>query len=153
MSVEELLKSKGLALPAVAKPLASYVPAVRTGNLVFTSGQIPTESGELKFRGQVGLDLSQDEGVQAARVACLNALAAVASVAGDLDQIKQVVRVNGYVSSAAGFTDQPAVLNGASDLLIELFGERGRHSRCAVGVSELPRDAAVEIDLVVEIAS
>jgi enamine deaminase RidA (YjgF/YER057c/UK114 family) len=153
MSVEEVLRSKGLVLPAVAKPLASYVPAVRTGNLVFTSGQIPSESGELKFRGQVGLDLSQEDGVKAARMACLNALAAVASVAGDLDQVRQIVRVNGYVNSADGFTDQPTVVNGASDLLVELFGERGQHTRCAVGVSELPRNAAVEIDLVVEIAT
>lgn len=153
MSVEELLKTKGLQLPEVAKPLATYVPAVRAGNLIFTSGQIPIQSGELKYRGQVGLNLSKDDAIQAARVACLNALAAVRSLAGDLDQIKQIVRVNGYVSSADGFTDQPAVVNGASDLLVELFGERGKHSRCAVGVSELPRDSSVEIDLIVELNS
>jgi enamine deaminase RidA (YjgF/YER057c/UK114 family) len=152
MSVEERLASLGLNLPSVATPVANYVPAVRTGNLVYTSGQIPTESGELRIRGSVGLDITEDEAIGAAQTACLNALAAVKSVVGDLELVERVVRVTGYVASADGFTDQPTVVNGASDLLVEIFGDRGRHSRAAVGVYQLPRDAPVEIELVVQVA-
>jgi enamine deaminase RidA (YjgF/YER057c/UK114 family) len=132
--------------------LASYVPAVQTGNLVFTSGQLPTVRGELQRQGQVGADVTLDEAREDARTAILNALAAVKSVVGDLDRIERVVRVNGFVNSVPGFTDQPTVINGASDLLLQLFGDAGRHSRAAIGVSALPRNAAVEIDITVEVA-
>ena len=153
MSIEDRLRELGEELPPVARPLASYVPAVRTGNLVYCSGQLPTRGGELVAHGKVGVDVPVDDAVAAARVACLNALAAVASVSGGLDAIRQVIRVNGFVSSAPGFTSQPEVLNGASDFLLELFGDRGQHTRVAVGVAELPRNAPVEIDLIVEIES
>jgi enamine deaminase RidA (YjgF/YER057c/UK114 family) len=150
MSVEERLQTLGYSLPDAPAPLATYVPAVRTGNLVYTSGQLPTVSGDLKARGQVGLDLQEDEARDAARTATLNALAAIRSVVA-LDDIVRVVHVTGYVASADGFTDQPAVVNGASDLLVDLFGDAGKHSRAAVGVWLLPLGAPVEIDLIVEV--
>lgn len=152
MSVEDRLQSLGLTLPTPATPLASYVPAVQTGNLVFTSGQLPTVGGELQRRGQVGDEVTLEEAYEDARTAVLNALAAVKAVVGDLDRVTRVVRVNGFVSSALGFTDQPSVVNGASDLLVQLFGDAGQHSRAAIGVYELPRDAPVEIDIIVEVA-
>lgn len=152
MSVEETLTSMGLTLPQVAPPLASYVPAVRTGNLVFCSGQLPTIQGEMKQRGKVGGEVTLDEAYDLAQTAALNALAAVKSCIGNLDQISQVVRVTGYVSSASGFTDQPMVVNGASDFLEKVFGDKGKHTRVAVGVYQLPLNAAVEVDLVVEVA-
>lgn len=151
MTVEEKLKGMGITLPTAPSPVASYVPAVQSGNLVFSAGQIPTQRGELRWRGQVGADVSEDEAYQAASVCALNALAAIKSVIGDLDRIIRVVRVNGFVSSAEGFTNQPVVINGASDLLVELFGEAGRHSRVSVGVAQLPAGAPVEVDLVVEV--
>lgn len=151
MEIEKRIKSLGLNLPEVPKPVASYVPAVQSGNYVFTSGQIPFVKGELKYRGKIGDNLTQEEGYECARVTVLNCLAAVKSVIGDLDRIKQIVRVTGFINSAPGFQDQPKVLNGASDLLVEIFGERGKHSRLALGTSELPLGAAIEIDLIVEI--
>lgn len=150
MTVSDQLQAIGLTLPDAARPLASYVPAVRTGNLVYTSGQLPTVSGALTSSGLVGLDLDEDQGREAARTATLNALAAIATVAG-LDDVVRVVHVTGYVASADGFTDQPAVIDGASDLLLQLFGEAGKHSRAAVGVAILPLGAPVEIDLIVEV--
>jgi enamine deaminase RidA (YjgF/YER057c/UK114 family) len=150
MSVEERLQELGYSLPAAPQPLASYLPAVRTGNLVYTSGQLPMVSGDLTARGQVGLDLTEDEASDAARTAALNALAAIHSVVS-LNEVVRVVHVTGYVASADGFTDQPSVVNGASDLLVQLFGDAGKHSRAAVGVSILPREAPVEIDLIVEV--
>lgn len=151
MTVAEKLHSLDLSLPVTPTPVASYVPAVQVGNLVFTSGQIPTRDGKLTVTGQVGLDLNEDQAYEAARTAALNALSAIQSVVGSLDRVKQVVRVNGYVNSADGFTDQPMVVNGASDLLVELFGEAGKHSRAAIGVAELPLDAPVEVDVIVEV--
>jgi enamine deaminase RidA (YjgF/YER057c/UK114 family) len=150
MSVEDRLQALDFSLPDAPRPLATYVPAVRTGNLVYTSGQLPTVSGDLTARGQVGLDLQEDEARDAARTATLNALAAIRSVVS-LDDIVRVVHVTGYVASADGFTDQPAVVNGASDLLVQLFGDAGKHSRSAVGVLTLPLGAPVEIDLIVEV--
>jgi enamine deaminase RidA (YjgF/YER057c/UK114 family) len=150
MTIADRLQALGYSLPEPARPLASYVPAVRTGNLVYTSGQLPIVSGTLTARGQVGLDLNEDEAREAARVAAINALAAISSVAS-LDEVVQVVHVTGYVASTDGFTDQPTVVNGASDLLLELFGEAGKHSRAAVGVSTLPLGAPVEIDMIVEV--
>lgn len=151
MTVEEKLHSMGLSLPQVAAPVASYVPAVRSGNLVFTSGQLPTQAGELHYRGKVDVDIDEDTAYETARIAALNALAAVKLVIGDLDKIQRVVRVNGYVNSSEGFTDQPVVINGASDFLMELFGDSGQHSRAAIGVYQLPLNSPVEVDIVVEV--
>jgi enamine deaminase RidA (YjgF/YER057c/UK114 family) len=142
----------GLTLPAVATPVANYVPAIRTGRYVLTSGQIPTREGKLVFAGKVPGDVSQADAAQCAGIAALNGLAAIANVAGGLDAISQIVRVCVYVNSSDGFTAQPAVANGASDLLVKIFGDAGRHARSAVGVSELPLNAPVEVELLVEVA-
>lgn len=152
MSVEQRLEAVGLSLPPAPAPLASYVPAVQTGNLVFSSGQIPSREGKLQYQGAVGREVSESEAYEAARIAVLNALAAVKSVAGSLDAIVRIVRVTGYVASADGFIKQPAVVNGASDLLVEIFGDAGRHARSAVGVSALPLNAPVEIEIVAEVS-
>jgi enamine deaminase RidA (YjgF/YER057c/UK114 family) len=148
MSASARLAELGIELPAVAKPLASYVPAVRSGNLIYTSGQLPTQDGKLAQTGKVGADVTPEDGKALARICVLNALAAVDSLVG-LDAVTQVVKVVGFVASAAGFNGQPGVINGASDLLGEVFG--GHHARSAVGVSELPLDAPVEVELVVEV--
>jgi enamine deaminase RidA (YjgF/YER057c/UK114 family) len=146
------LTALGLALPPVAAPLAAYVPAVRSGSLVFTSGQVPIVGGVLQAAGKVGADVSADDAVGLARTAALNALAAIDALVG-LDNVVRVVKVVGYVASAPDFTGQPAVVNGASALLGEVFGAAGAHARSAVGVAALPLDAPVEIELVVEVAS
>jgi enamine deaminase RidA (YjgF/YER057c/UK114 family) len=148
MTASARLAQMGIELPGVAKPLASYVPAVRSGNLVYTAGQLPMQSGNLARTGKVGADVSPEEGKELARICTLNALAAVDSLVG-LDAVTQVVKVTGFVASAAGFNGQPGVVNGASDLLAEVFG--GSHARSAVGVSELPLDSPVEVELVVEV--
>ena len=150
MSASARLAELGIELPAVAKPLASYVPAVRSGNLVYTSGQLPTQAGKLARAGKVGAAVTPEEAKALARICALNALAAVDALAG-IDSITRVVKVVGFVASAAGFNGQPGVVNGASDLLAEVFGDRGAHARSAVGVSELPLDAPVEVELVVEV--
>jgi enamine deaminase RidA (YjgF/YER057c/UK114 family) len=152
MTVEQTLDSMGLSLPEAAAPLASYVPAVRTGNLVYVSGQLPVVNGAIRYAGSVGDEVSEDDGYDAARIACLNCLAAVKSVIGDLDKVSRIVKITGYVNSALGYTNQPVVVNGASDLLGKLFGDAGKHARAAVGVYELPLDATVEIDMIVEVA-
>lgn len=151
MTVEEKLSAIGLTLPATTPPLASYVPAVRTGNLVYSSGQVPMRDGKLAFTGRVGLEVTEEDAHKAARICALNCLAAVKSEIGDLDRIVRVVRVTGYVASGENFTNQPAVINGASDLLLQVFGEAGRHSRAAVGVLQLPLGAPVEVDVIVEV--
>ncbi|HZC90351.1 MAG TPA: RidA family protein [Mycobacterium sp.] len=148
MTASARLAQMGIELPGVAKPLASYVPAVRSGNLVYTAGQLPMQSGNLARTGKVGADVTPEEGKELARICTLNALAAVDSLVG-LDAVTQVVKVTGFVASAAGFNGQPGVVNGASDLLAEVFG--GSHARSAVGVSELPLDSPVEVELVVEV--
>lgn len=150
MSVAARLAELGLSLPPVAAPLASYVPAVRTGNLIYTSGQLPLQGGALVGVGKVGAEISPEQGAVLARICALNALAAVNSIA-DIETVVRVVKVVGFVASAPGFTGQPAVVNGASDLLAEIFGERGAHARSAVGVSELPVNAPVEVELIVEV--
>jgi enamine deaminase RidA (YjgF/YER057c/UK114 family) len=150
VSASARLGELGIELPEVAKPLASYVPAVRSGNLVYTSGQLPMQAGKLAATGKLGADVTADEGKALARICALNALAAVDSLVG-IDAVTQVVKVVGFVASAPGFNGQPVVVNGASDLLAELFGDRGSHTRSAVGVSELPLDAPVEVELVVEV--
>ena len=150
MSASARLAELEIELPAVAKPLASYVPAVRSGNLVYTSGQLPTQAGTLARAGKVGAAVTPEEAKALARICALNALAAIDSVSG-IDTITRVVKVVGFVASAAGFNGQPDVVNGASDLLSEVFGDRGLHARSAVGVSELPLDSPVEVELVVEV--
>lgn len=152
MTAAQRLAELGLVLPPVPAPVAAYVPTVRTGNLVFTSGQLPFVDGALAETGLVGADVSPERAAELAGTAALNALAAVAVEAGSLDAVARVVRVVGYVASAPGFTGQPAVVNGASTLLVEVFGERGRHARSAVGVAALPLGSPVEIELVVELA-
>lgn len=148
---EGKLESMGHKLPDVPKPVAAYVPGLQVGNLVFTSGQIPLVAGEVKWRGKVGKDLSLEEGYEAARICALNCLAVVKSVIGDLDRISRIVKVVGFVNSAPGFTGQPKVVNGASELLGQVFGDKGQHARSAVGVSELPLDSAVEVEMIVEV--
>lgn len=150
-SVEQKIKDLGLELPETSKPLAAYIPAVQTGNLVFTSGQLPMISGQLAKTGKVGTEVSPEEAKELARVCALNALAAIKMVIGDLEKIKRVVKVVGFVSSAPNFSGQPAVINGASEFLGEVLGDRGIHARSAVGVAVLPLDAPVEVELIVEI--
>ncbi|OBF45690.1 LysR family transcriptional regulator [Mycobacterium sp. 852002-50816_SCH5313054-b] len=152
MTASARLGQLGVALPEVAAPLASYVPAVRTGNLVYTSGQLPMESGRLAGTGKVGADVSPEQGKAMARICALNALAAVNSLVG-IDAVARVVKVVGFVASAPGFNGQPGVVNGASELLAEVFGDAAAHARSAVGVSELPLDAPVEVELIVEVGA
>ena len=149
---EERLTELGLVLPPVAAPVAAYVPAVRTGNHVYTSGQLPMVDGKLAATGKVGAEIAPDDAKQLARTCALNGLAAVASLVGDLSKVTRVVKVVGFVASAPDFTGQPGVVNGASELLGEVFGDAGTHARSAVGVAVLPLDAPVEVELVVEVA-
>jgi enamine deaminase RidA (YjgF/YER057c/UK114 family) len=152
MSVEQRLTELGLTLPTLAKPVAAYVPAIVTGDLVFTSGQLPFVDGSLLATGKVGAEVSPEQAAELARTCALNALAAAASVIGSLDRVTRVVKVVGFVASAPDFTGQPAVINGASELLGDVFGEPGQHARSAVGVAVLPLDSPVEVELVLEIA-
>lgn len=150
MSWRARLTELGIDLPDVVTPLAAYVPAVRTGNLVYTSGQLPMQAGELPRTGKVGAEVSPEDGHALARICALNALAAVDALVG-LDAVARVVKVVGFVASAPNFNGQPAVVNGASELLGEVFGDAGKHARSAVGVSELPLNAPVEVELIVEL--
>jgi enamine deaminase RidA (YjgF/YER057c/UK114 family) len=151
VSIKEKLSSLGLTLPTAAAPVAAYVPAVKTGNLVFTAGQLPVVDGKLVLTGKVGIDVTAEDAKKMAEICALNALAAISLVA-DIDQIEKIVRVGGFVNGAPGFVAIPAVINGASELLIKLFGEvNGKHARTAVGVSELPLNAPVEVEMVVQL--
>lgn len=151
MSVEEKVKSLGLEIPAAPAPVAAYVPALTAGEYVFTSGQLPFVAGELKYKGKLGREVDEASGYQAARICAVNCLAAVKGAVGDLERVVRIVKVTGFVNSAPGFTGQPGVVNGASELLQEIFGDAGRHARSAVGVSELPLDAPVEVEMVVRV--
>ncbi|GAA4855826.1 RidA family protein [Kitasatospora terrestris] len=151
--VEEKLAELGLTLPEVAAPVAAYVPAVRTGEYVFTSGQLPMVAGKLPSTGKVGAEVTAEEAKQLAQICALNALAAIKSVIGDLDEVEQVVKVVGFVASAPDFTGQPGVINGASELLGAALGAAGVHARSAVGVAVLPLDAPVEVELQVRVRS
>ena len=148
-SPETVLKELGLDLPEAPKPLGAYVPAVRAGNLIFLSGMLPLILGKLQYQGKLGGNLTIEQGYESARTAVLNALAVVRQEAGELRHVARVVRLSGYVASAPGFTQQPAVLNGASDLLLKVFGERGKHARLALGAAELPLSSPVELELIV----
>ena len=149
--IEQRIIELGFLLPETSKPLAAYIPAVQSGNLVFTSGQLPMIAGSLAETGKVGGPVSPERAKELATVCALNALAAVKTVIGDLDKIKRIVKVVGFVSSVPEFSGQPAVVNGASEFLGEVFGEKGIHARSAVGVAVLPLDAPVEIELIVEV--
>jgi enamine deaminase RidA (YjgF/YER057c/UK114 family) len=151
-SPEARLKALGIELPPPPKPVASYVPAVRTGNLVFLSGQGPVAAGKPTVTGKVGAELTEEQGNRAARATILNSLAVLRAEIGSLDRVRRIVKLVGWVNSAPGFARQPWVINGASDLLVEIFGEAGRHARSAVGANELPLGIPVEIELIVEVA-
>ncbi len=151
MSVKEKLAALGLTLPTAAAPVAAYIPAVKTGNLVFTAGQLPVVDGKLVLTGKVGSDVRHEDAKKMAEICALNALAAISLVA-DIDQIEKIVRVGGFVNGAPGFVAIPAVINGASELLIKIFGDvNGKHARTAVGVAELPLNAPVEVEMVVQL--
>ena len=151
MSVKEKLAALGLTLPTAAAPVAAYVPAVKSGNLIFTAGQLPVVDGKLVLTGKVGSDVTPEDAKKMAEICALNALAAISLVA-DIDQIEKIVRVGGFVNGAPGFVAIPAVINGASELLIKIFGDvNGKHARTAVGVAELPLNAPVEIEMVVQL--
>ena len=151
MSIKEKLSELGLTLPTAAAPVAAYVPAVKSGNLVFTAGQLPVVNGTLVKEGKVGSDVTADDAKELAQLCALNALAAI-SLVSELDQIERVIRVGGFVNCAPGFIAIPGVVNGASELLIKIFGDvNGKHARTAVGVAELPLNAPVEIEMVVQL--
>lgn len=149
--VEEKLKELGLQLPEAPKPVAAYIPAKQAGDLLFISGQLPFRNGQLMYVGKVGAERTQQEGFQAAELCMLNALAIAKSIAGSLEKIQEIVQVRGFVNCTPDFTQQPEVINGASELLVKLFGDRGRHARAAVGVSSLPRNATVEVEMITRV--
>jgi enamine deaminase RidA (YjgF/YER057c/UK114 family) len=151
VSAEERLAELGLTLPEVVAPLAAYVPSVRSGDYVYTSGQLPVVDGKLAATGKVGAEVSPEEARELARICALNALAAAASAAGGLSNIVRIVKVVGFVASDPAFSGQPQVVNGASELLVEVLGEAGKHARSAVGVAVLPLDAPVEVELIAEV--
>jgi len=152
-SPAQRLAELGLELPEVTPPLAAYVPAVRTGHYIYTAGQLPMSAGKLMGTGKVGADLGVEEAAGLARICALNALAAAASVAGGLAGIRRIVKVTGFVASAPDFYEQAQVINGASELLLEVFGDAGRHARSAVGMAVLPRNTPVEVELIAEVES
>ena len=150
-SPEATLRTLGIELPEPPKPVASYVPVQQVGELLYTSGVIPTWNGELQLRGVVGADLTVKEGARAAEICALNIMALVRQHSGSLDQVEQFIQLSGFVRSAAGFEEQPKVLNGASDLIFKVFGERGRHTRQALGTSELPLGVPVEVSAIIRL--
>jgi enamine deaminase RidA (YjgF/YER057c/UK114 family) len=148
---EQKLNELGIIIPEAPKPLASYIPAVKSGNLIFTSGQLPIKEGKLLFVGKVGAEISEDDAMKAAEVCAINCISAAKTLLNSINQIKRVIKVSVFVASASGFIAQPKVANGASDLMVKIFGEFGKHSRCAVGVAELPLNAPVEIEMIFEV--
>jgi enamine deaminase RidA (YjgF/YER057c/UK114 family) len=149
--IEDKLISLGITLPSPSASAGSYVPVVISHNFAFVAGQIPIEGGQVKFKGKVGMDISIEAGQQAARLCTINALAQLKSALGSLDRIKRVVKVTGFVNCDPSFAEQPKVVNGASDLLVQVFGEKGKHARAAVGASSLPLGSSVEVEFIVEI--
>jgi len=152
VSIRDNLRDLGLEVPVAAKPVAAYVPAIRTGNLIFTAGQLPLVNGQMVATGKVGQEVDVEQAKKLAEVCALNCLAAVETIV-PIERIFRIVRVVGYVNGTAGFTNQPAVINGASELFLNLWGDSGKHARSAVGVAELPLNAPVEIELTVEITA
>lgn len=151
MKIEEKIKKMGIEIPEVAKPVASYVPFRSVGNLIYISGQDCRVNGKLKYEGKVGRDVTEKEAYEAARITAINLLAILKSAIGNLDKVVKIVNLHGFVNSADGFVRQPMVINGASDLLLEIFGEKGKHSRCALSANELPFNTPVEIEMIVEV--
>ena len=151
MKIEEKINEMGIKIPEAAKPLHSYVPFRRVGNLIYISGQDCSVNGKLKYEGKVGRDITEKEAYEAAKITAINLLAILKSAIGDLDKVVKIINLHGYVNSADGFVRQPMVINGASDLLLEIFGEKGKHSRCALSTNELPFDTPVEIEMIVEV--
>lgn len=151
MKIRQRLVELGLELPPLPQPRGAYIPGIQVGEFIWTSGQLPLVGGELRYRGKLGVNLSVAEGCEAARLCVLNCLSVVEHIAGTLDAVERIVRLVGFVASGEGFTEQAQVLNGASELLSALFGEKGKHARCAVGVQELPLGAPVEIELLVRV--
>jgi enamine deaminase RidA (YjgF/YER057c/UK114 family) len=149
--IEKKIKELGFEVPEAAKPLAAYIPAKRIGNLIMTSGQVPLVDGKLKYAGKVGVDLSEEEGQKAAEICALNCLAAIKGIIGNLDNIEEVVKLTVFVNNRDGYTAQPKIANGASELIGKIFGEKGLHARSAVGVSGLPINAPVEIEMIVKV--
>jgi enamine deaminase RidA (YjgF/YER057c/UK114 family) len=152
MDYEKKIQSLGLTLPPPPKPVATYLPAVRSGNLLFLSGMIPMVEGKMAVVGKLGKELTVEQGQEVARITLLNALAAIKAEVGSLDRVERIVRIGVHVASAEGFTQQPAVANGASDLLVQIFGEAGRHARLALGAAELPLNAPVELEMIVQVS-
>jgi len=148
LKVEEKLQELGIELPAVPSPVAAYVPAVKAGKWVYISGQLPFRQGKLAKTGKAGKEVTLEEAYAEARQCAINCLAALKSVAGDLDSVERIVKLTGFVASAEGFNDQPKVVNGASELIVQVFGDAGKHARAAVGVAELPMNAVVEVELI-----
>jgi len=151
MKIEEKLNEIGIKIPEAAKPVASYTPFRRVGNLIYISGQDCRVNGKLKYEGKVGRDVTEKEAYEAARITAINLLAILKSAIGNLDKVVKIVNLHGFVNSADGFVRQPMVINGASDFLLEVFGERGKHSRCALSANELPFNTPVEIEMIVEV--
>lgn len=151
MKIEEKLTEMGIEIPVAAKPVASYIPYRRTGNLIYISGQDCRVDGKLEYEGKVGDDVSEEEAYDAARITAINLLAILKDAVGDLDKVVKIVNLHGFVNSADGFVRQPMVINGASDFLLEVFGEKGKHSRCALSANELPFNTPVEIEMIVEV--
>ena len=150
--IDKRLAELGITLPVPAKPVANYVGWVRTGNLVFTAGQVPLKDGKIEYQGKLGKDYTVEQGAQAARICAINVVAQLKdAVGGDLDRIKRIVKVVGFVNGVPDFADHPKVVNGASDLLVEIFGDKGRHARSAVGSGSLPVNVAVEVEAVAEV--
>jgi len=150
-SYEKRIKELGITFPEVPKPVAAYIPAKKVGNLVFCSGQGPIKEGRPIYIGKVGSERTVEEGYKAARICALNCLAAVKALVGSLDKVEEIVQVRGFVSSAPNFGKQPEVINGASELLEQIFGEKGKHARCALGTSNLPRNITVELEMIVKV--
>lgn len=151
MIIEKKIKELGLKIPDTPKPIAEYIPAKKIDNLVYVSGQGPIKKGEFLYIGKVGKEVTLEQGYECAQQCCLNALAAVKSVVGSLEEIEEIVKVRGFVNSTDDFLDQPKVINGASELLVKIFGEEGRHSRTALGTSVLPDDIPVELEMIVKV--
>lgn len=151
MKIEKRISQMGIEIPEVAKPVASYVPFRSVGNLIYISGQDCRVKGKLKYEGKVGRDVTEEEAYEAARITAINLLAILKNAIGNLDKVVKIVNLHGFVNSADGFVRQPMVINGASDLLLEVFGEKGKHSRCALSTNELPFNTPVEIEMIVEV--